>query len=151
MDTLRKVRLEKSQLIKLKEQEKKFFQGSKERADQLKRELTEHTHVYENLKQKQEIINEKLKPIQKQLEAYFFQSNKIVEIKGQLDKVENEKNLLEKQIKELLVLTKHCMFTGSDEELREHVKEYSNTTDKMRFEEKETINKKLEAMNLQVM
>lgn len=147
---MRKQRLEISGQIKLKDQEKKFLQGSKDRADSLKRELDEQTHIFESLKQRQESVSEKLRPIQKQLDAYFLQSNKIVEIKGQLDKVENEKNLLEKQIKELLILTKHCMFTGTDEELREYVEEYTSTTDKMRFEEEKTINMKLEAMNLQV-
>ncbi len=60
-----------------------------------------------------------------------------------MDKIENEKILLEKQIKELLVLTKDCSFMGTDVELKAHVAEFATTTEKMRQEEEETVLKQI--------
>ena len=112
--------------------------------------MTEHTQKFENLQQKQEAFTEELRPIQKQIEKYFQQTSKIVEIKSHLDKIENEKNLLEKQIKELLTVTKHCLFAGTDDELAEHVRNYESTTDKMRFDGEKAATGKIESLNIKV-
>ena len=114
------------------------------------RDLADCTQRHETLKVKREAILEQLMPVQKQIEKYFLQSGKIVDIRGQLDRIENEKQLLEKQIKELLIVTKHCLFSGTDDELKEHVAEYTATTDKMRREGQESALKKIEMVNGQV-
>jgi DNA repair protein RAD50 len=150
LDVLRKVRLEKQQLVKQKEIEKKFLEANKNKFEALCRDLEENQTSYNNLQAKKETCEEKMKPIQKQIEHYFKQSNKIFEIKGQLDKIENEKQLLEKQIKELLVLTKNCSFIGSDMELKQHVAEFDATTDKMRLEEEQAALKNIETLNSQL-
>lgn len=147
---MRKIRLEKAQLVKHKEIEKKFLEANKNRSDALNRDLAECTQRHENFVAKRESLLDQLKPIQKQIEKYFMQSSKIVEIRGHLDKIENEKLLLEKQIKELLLLTKHCLFTGSDQELKQHVNEYTSKTDKMRDEEQNTAMNDIEELNFEV-
>lgn len=101
-------------------------------------------------KKKKTITIGKLEPIKKQLDFYFQESAKIFEIKSHLDKIETEKTLLEKQIKELLYTTKDCLFTGSEEELREYVKTFTTTTNKMRKEQEETLNIKIDQLNSQL-
>ena len=150
LDILRKIRLEKNQLIKQKEVEKKFLEANKNHAFSLTNDLEDITKKYDIFVEKKEAILEQLKPIQKQIEKYFQQSSKIISIKGRLDKIENEKQLLEKQIKELLISTKHCHFQGTDDELKEHVETYSATTDKMRMEEEQCALKKIDVLNRNV-
>ncbi len=150
LDVLRKIRLEKAQLIKQKEVEKKFLEASKNHADGLSRDLADCTQRHEGLQAKREALLEQLRPVQRQIEKYFLQSGKIVDIRGQLDRIENEKQLLEKQIKELLVVTKHCLFSGTDAELQQHVAEYTATTDKMRRQGQETALKSIESVNEKV-
>ena len=52
-----------------------------------------------------------------------------------MDKLENEKQLLEKQIKELLTTTKSCIFTGTDDELKAYIDDFQT-----RVQEKEETN-----------
>ena len=150
LDVLRKIRLEKQQLIKQKEIERKFLEANKNSSEKLHRDLDENEAKYETLKHKQEALKEKIVPVQRQIDAYFQQSSKILDIKTQLDRIENEKQLLEKQMKELLVLTKNCLFSGTDAELKEHVKSYTTTTDKMRSEEEEAARKQVDLVNAQL-
>ncbi|CAF0934284.1 unnamed protein product [Brachionus calyciflorus] len=144
LDTLKKIRLEKNQQIKQMEIERKHLETYKNRSEQLKRDSDENTKKLETLRSKKEDLTEKLKPVQKQLDFYFQESARIFEIKIELDKLQNEKELFEKQIKELLATTKDCLFTGTDEELEQYVQEYAATTNKMRREEEDETNKRIE-------
>jgi DNA repair protein RAD50 len=150
LDTLKKVRLEKNQLAKQMSIERKHLEVYKTRAEQLKLDLSSNQGKLEELKAKKESIIEKLKPIEKQLELFFKESARIFEMKSQIDKIESEKQLLEKQIKELLVATKDCAFIGSDEELREHVRTFAATTQKMRKEQQEATQKSIEQLSTQL-
>lgn len=57
-----------------------------------------------------------------------------------MDKIQNEKTLLEKQMKELILLTQNCMFQGTEEQLRQMIEEMKTTTIQMLEEEVEEIN-----------
>lgn len=143
MDALKKVRLEKNQLIKQLEIEKKHLQSYKSRSEQLKRDSDENSKKLELLVNKKKDLGEKLKPIKKQLE-FFYQ------IRMDLEKIDNEKELIEKQIKELLVATKDCLFQGSDSELEEYVEQFKATTDLMRRKEEKDIYEKIDNIKLQI-
>jgi len=150
LDCLKKIRLEKSQIIKQKEVEKKFLEASKNRAEQLNKDLSDNTVKIENLKTKKQTILEKLQPINKQIDFYFQESARILEVKSQLDKIENEKNLLEKQIKELYVSMANSLFQGTEEELKETIKEFETKTNTMRKDQEEMILKQIEELNVKL-
>lgn len=150
MDVLRKIRLEKAHLVKEKDIEKKFLEQNKQRCEQLKSDLATNQAKYESLKEKKEAILEKLKPIQKEIEFYFQESARIFQVKQELDKIENERALLEKQIKELLMATKHCLFSGTDDELKEHIREFEQKSDQMRRDQEEATLRKINDLNLKL-
>lgn len=137
LDALKKVRLEKNQLIKQLEIERKHLETYKSRSEQLRRDSEENSKRLELLVEKKKDLGEKLKPIRKQLE-FFYQ------IRIELEKIDNEKDLIEKQIKELLLATKDCLFTGSDSELEEYVEKFKATTDQMRRKEEKDVYEKIE-------
>jgi DNA repair protein RAD50 len=146
LDILRKVRLEKQAIIKQLEIEKKHLEGYKTRSDQLSRDLDENTKKHETLGERKQEVLLKIKPIQKKLDLIFQESAKILEIKTVLERIENEKELLERQIKELLANTKDCLFTGSDEELKEYIQAQNSKTSKMRKEEEDAINRHITSL-----
>ena len=132
LEMLRKIRLEKQALIKQKEIEKKFLEANKTRVDALNRDLADNTARFEANDAKKKAVREKLKPVQQRIDFFYQESARIFDIKNQLTKIENEKQLLEKQVKELLANTKECLFQGSDAELQEYVQTYAAKTNKMR-------------------
>ncbi len=150
LDVIKKVRLEKSHQVKQLEIERKHLESYKNRSDELHRNLEDYTNKYDCLVTKKEEIVEKLKPVQKQLEYFMQETGRIFEIKTELDKIENEKSLLEKQIKELLASTKDCLFMGDDDELREYMRNFAQTTNKMRREEEEATNEKIAQLSGQL-
>ena len=150
LDVIKKVRLEKQHVIKQMQIEWKHLENYKVRSDQLNRDYEEFSKKHELLSKKKEEIKEKLKPVQKQIDYFLQEAGRIFEIKNELDKIENERCLLEKQIKELLASTKDCLFVGDDEELREHIKTFTCTTNKMRREEEEATNEKIAELNAQL-
>jgi DNA repair protein RAD50 len=127
--------------------EKKHLETYKSRSDQLKRELDENKQKQDSLVKKKEGLIEMLKPIEKKLNFFLQESAKIFEIKTELGKIENEKILLEKQIKELLQATQDCLFNGSDAELKDYIQNFNKTTNQMRKDEEESINKKINSLN----
>jgi DNA repair protein RAD50 len=150
LDVLRKCRLEKSQLIKQLEIERKHLEGYKTRSDHLNRDLNEYTRKFEDLQTKKEECKEKMKPVQKQLDFFFQKSTRLLEVKAEMEKIGNEKQLLEKQIKELLQSTKDCLFQGSDIELREYIQKFDQTTNKMRREEEDANQERIAELNLKL-
>jgi DNA repair protein RAD50 len=150
LDVIKKVRLEKTHQVKQLEIERKHLESYKVRSDELHRNLEDFTNKYDALVTKKEDIKEKLKPVQKQLDYFMQEIGRIFEIKTELDKIENEKNLLENQIKELLISIKDCQFIGEDDELREYIRNFSQTTNKMRREEEEATNEKIAQLSGQL-
>lgn len=143
LETMRKVRLEKQALIRQMEVDRKHLEGYKNRSTQLERDMNDCMAKLDTFKSRREEIQEKIAPVDKQLEYFMQEAAKIVELKQELDKIESEKALIEKQIKELLIATKDCLFAGTDAELREYVQEYNAKTDKMRKEEDEATSIKI--------
>lgn len=147
---LRKVRLEKNGQINQLEIERKHLEVYKNRSDQLKTDLDTNKAKLEQFEEKKENIKVKLAPVQAQLDYYLQEAAKIFEIKTELDKLENEKQLLEKQIRELLESTRDCLFTGTDAELKQYALTYASKTDKMRKEEEEANLKKIDQINAKI-
>lgn len=144
------MRLEKQQQIKLMDNERKHLENYKTRAEQLTRELDDLNRKYEGMESRQNETKEKLKPIQDKINFFMQESGRIWQVKSDMEKIENEIKLLEKQIKELLVATKDCVFQGDDDELKEYIKNFSNTTNKMRREEEEATNERIATLNAQL-
>lgn len=147
LDAMRKVRLEKSSTIKQMEIERKHLESYKNRSTQLDRDLDDCTKKLTGLSGRREEIEAKIAPVEKQLNYYLQESAKVLEVKQELDKIESEKTLIEKQIKELLVATKDCLFSGTDSELREYVQQYNSKTEQMRAEEEQTLLNKIKQFN----
>ena len=130
--------------------ERKHLDTYKSRSEQIKKEIDENMHKKDSLIKKKEVLVEKVKPIEKQLSYYHQESSRILELKTQLDQIENEKSLLEKQIKDFLLATQNCAFNGTDAELREYINEFNKkNTDTVKQEEK-SLNEKLISLNNQL-
>ena len=71
LDILKKVRLEKTHIIKQKEIERKYLEANKIQFDKLSRDLEDNKSKYANVEAKTDVAKEKLLPINKQLEFYF--------------------------------------------------------------------------------
>ena len=103
------------------------------------------------LNSKKESIVEKIKPIEIQINQFLKESNRIFEIKNELDKIDNEKSLLEKQIKELLVHLKDSgIFQGTDEQLKENIETFKTTTIQMLRDEEDEIKRNLDTLFAQL-
>lgn len=147
LDAMRKIRLEKNQQIKQMDIERKHLENYKNRSCQLERDLDECDKKLATFASRRDEIEAKMAPVEKQLNYYLQEAAKVLEAKQELDKIESEKTLIEKQIKELLVATKDCLFAGTDAELREYVQQYNAKTDQMRAEEEQTILNKIKQLN----
>lgn len=123
LDALKKIRLEKQQLIKQHEIEKKHLVAYKEKSDDLSRKIDDSTAKYETNKQLLQELDTKLKPIEENLEKIDKQSQKIYELQSKYDRVNNEKLLLEKSIKEILQVLQEPL-EGSDQELLVYITEF---------------------------
>ena len=95
LDTLKKVRLEKSHLIKQYETEKKHLDIHKQKADSLKSRLDEGKAKYDAHKSKVSVISDKLNKVENKLERFYTDLRNIQEIQLKLQGIENEKNLVE--------------------------------------------------------
>jgi DNA repair protein RAD50 len=142
LDILKKVRLEKTHIINQVKVEKNFLEKYKTNAEKLTTELESGQARKEKLLNQKVEIDEKLKPLQTQIDKFLQESAQIFEIKNEMDKIQNEIVLLEKQMRELLVQTKHCIFQGTDEQLKQMIAEVESTTIQSLEEEQEAINDK---------
>ena len=123
----------------------------KKRAEELKVDLENCESKRGILNSKKESIVEKIKPIEIQIDQFLKESNRIFEIKNELDKIENEKSLLEKQIKELLVHLKDSgIFQGTDEQLKENIETFKTTTIQMLRDEEDDIKRNLDTLFAQL-
>jgi DNA repair protein RAD50 len=104
----------------------------------------------ESLNTKKEIVIEKLKPVEKQLNYYLQESCRLLELKAQIDQIENEKNLLEKQIKDYLQATQNCAFNGTDAELKEYINNFNKKNSETIKKEEENVNEIIITLNNQL-
>jgi DNA repair protein RAD50 len=143
LEVIRKLKVEKNHQIKQLDVERKHLEAYKERADELHRNLEESTSKFNALELRKQDISERLKPVQKQLDFFMREAGRLLEAKAELDKIENEKSLLEQQIKELILITKDCMFAGDDDELRDYIRSFSQTTTQMRRDEEDATTQRI--------
>ena len=142
LDILKKVRLEKTHIINQVKVEKNFLEKYKTNAEKLTTELESGQARKEKLLNQKVEIDEKLKPLQAQIDKFLQESAQIFDIKNEMDKIQNEIVLLQKQMKELLVQTRNCLFQGTDEQLKQMIAEVESTTIQSLEEEGEAINDK---------
>ena len=142
LDILKKVRLEKTHIINQVKVEKNFLEKYKTNAEKLTTELESGQARKEKLLNQKVEIDEKLKPLQAQIDKFLQESAQIFDIKNEMDKIQNEIVLLQKQMKELLVQTRNCLFQGTDEQLKQMIAEVESTTIQSLEEESEAINDK---------
>jgi DNA repair protein RAD50 len=128
LDILKKVRLEKTHIINQVKVEKNFLEKYKTNAEKLTTELESGQARKEKLLNQKVEIDEKLKPLQAQIDKFLQESAQIFDIKNEMDKIQNEIVLLQKQMKELLVQTRNCLFQGTDEQLKQMIAEVESTT-----------------------
>ena len=150
LDILKKIRLEKTHIIKQVEIEKRHLENYKTHAQKLSSELEVCTQKRENALAKKDELDEKLKPIQAEIDKYLMEENKIFQIKNEMDKIKNEKDLLAKQMKEIIVNVQDCMFMGTEEELREIIENFKTTTIQMLKDEEGETREKHESFNEQL-
>ena len=148
MDVLRKIRLEKQQLIKQAEVEKKHLVAYKTRADQLAWEIEEANKKQAVLAERRDQLAVRLKPVDEQLHAFFAESKRQLELRAQTSQLDSQRLLLERQIKELLALTVNCLFTGSDAELADYIATFKSTTVQMRVQEEQEQLERIDALEL---
>ena len=123
LDQLRKIRLEKQQLIKQQDIEKKHLEVYKQRSDELKQKLNDYKSKYDIYDMRVDSIKSKLEPIDSKLNELNEKSLQIYELQRKYDTFDSEKVLLEKQIQELneiLIKSATGIFKGSDEELEDY-------------------------------
>jgi len=142
LDILKKVRLEKTHIINQVKVEKNFLEKYKTNAEKLTTELESGQARKEKLLNQKVEIDEKLKPLQAQIDKFLQESAQIFDIKNEMDKIQNEIVLLQKQMKELIVQTRNCLFQGTDEQLKQMIAEVESTTIQSLEEEGEAINDK---------
>jgi DNA repair protein RAD50 len=130
--------------------ERKHLDTYKTRSEQIKKEIEENIHKKDSLIKKKEILIEKVKPIENQLNYYLKESSRVLELKSQMDQIESEKNLLEKQIKDFLLATQNCSFNGTDSELREYINNFNRKNTEAIKHEEEIINQRLITLNNQL-
>ena len=123
LDALRKVRLEKQHLVKQFELEKKHLEIHKQKAESLKSRVDSSQMKYDANESKCHFIGEKLSSIENKLETRYATLRSIQEIQLRLQAVENEKNLIEKQMNEYKQRIKN-VFKGSDEELEDKLRNF---------------------------
>ena len=142
LDVLKKIRLEKTHIINTVKVEKKHLENYKNTSEKLNSDLQSGLVRKENFLEHKADIEEKIKPIQSQIDKFLLESAQIFQIKNEMEKIHNEKDLLGKQIKELITITKNCRFEGSIDELKQHIHEFETTTIHMLGEEEEALKDK---------
>ncbi|VDP14977.1 unnamed protein product [Soboliphyme baturini] len=116
LDALKKVRLEQAQVIRQCTTEIKFLKQNKEKAEEIKQDMTKTEVKLKACNDSVNKIQERLKPLQELLQNIAEQNKKLAKLTNKRDTLTAEKTMLETQIVDLRKQIPE-MYDGSDEQL----------------------------------
>ncbi|KAL5011885.1 hypothetical protein ScPMuIL_010436 [Solemya velum] len=123
LETIRKLKQEQDQGMKLCKQEISFLKQHKDKASELEGDMSEVQAKLVASKESVRMIREKLQPIEEKLDQISANSNEIYKVQNDITKLTSEKKQLEKTAAEIKENIEN-EFSGTTEELKRALKEF---------------------------